>query len=433
MTRPGVRLHYRFTAPGEPPQQGAALDNPLFDLLDAVQREGSIRHAATARSLSYRHLWGALKDWEAVLGQPLLQWTKGKPARLTPFAQRLLWAERQARVRLTPHIEALRAELERVRRLAEDASTPALELWASHDLALPQLQALAAAGGGPLASPAADAAPTPDDIATGPAALHLALRFAGSVDALRALAQGRCTLAGFHVPAEACTPTAPPASAGPPANPPALADDGADDPTTAALRAGYAAALKPLLRPGHHKLIAGWRRTQGLMLRPGLAPAPRSVAEVARAGLRFVQRQPGSGTRLLVEQWLKAARLPADALAPPDAGTPAVEETHVAVAAAIARGSADAGVGLEAAARAAGLDFVPLLAEDYHLVCLRDALDGDAVQHLRALLAAPAWHAALRALPGYAPLPAAGQVLALTRALPWWRLRPRRAAGPGGG
>jgi putative molybdopterin biosynthesis protein len=48
------------------------------------------------------------------------------------------------------------------------------------------------------------------------------------------------------------------------------------------------------------------------------------------------------------------------------------------------------------------------------------------VRRLRALLAAPAWHAALRALPGYAPLHAAGQVLALTRALPWWRLRPRR-------
>ena len=50
----------------------------------------------------------------ALPGTALVLWAKGRHARLTPFAQRLLWAERQARTRLTPHVEALRSELARV-------------------------------------------------------------------------------------------------------------------------------------------------------------------------------------------------------------------------------------------------------------------------------------------------------------------------------
>ena len=61
-----------------------------------------------------------------------------------------------------------------------------------------------------------------------------------------------------------------------------------------------------------------------------------------------------------------------------------VEPSHAAVAQAVAAGGADAGLGIEAAARARGLDFVPLIAEDYHLVCLKEALDEAPVAALRA-------------------------------------------------
>jgi putative molybdopterin biosynthesis protein len=365
MRRPGVHLQYSFDDTRG--QRGAEIENPLFDLLAAVHEQGSIRHAALAAGVSYRHLWGALKRWEQVLGQPLLRWAKGQPARLTPFALRLLHAERQARVRMTPHIEALRAELEHVRAQALDERQQVLEVFASHDLALPLLRDLAAAQG-----------------------LHLGLRFAGSVDALRALAAGRCTVAGFHVPALA---------SGSPV---------------------FAAALKPLLAPGRHKLIAALRRSQGLMLRPGLSPKPATLAEVAASRLRFVNRQPGSGTRLLMDHLLAAAGLAASAI---DGYGQRHEDTHVAVAAAIAHGDADVGPGIEAAARAAGLDFVPLADEDYLLACLRDGLDSEPLQRLRSLLGGDDWAAALNSLPGYLPSPQAGQVLALTRALPWWRFR----------
>jgi putative molybdopterin biosynthesis protein len=75
----GVHLGYGFQPDG---QRGADVQNPLFDLLSAVREHGSIQHAAKAMGASYRHVWGALKHWEGVLGEALVTWTQGQPARL---------------------------------------------------------------------------------------------------------------------------------------------------------------------------------------------------------------------------------------------------------------------------------------------------------------------------------------------------------------
>jgi putative molybdopterin biosynthesis protein len=369
MKKRGIHLQYSFESDG---QRGAEVHNPLFDLLQAVEQHGSIRHAATALGASYRHVWGQLKHWEEVLGMPLVVWTQGQPARLTPFAARLLWSARRARTRPTPQIEALRAELERVLGDALDGSQPVLALFASHDLALPALRELASAQQG----------------------LHVELRFAGSIDCLHALAAGRCLVAGFHVPRL-------------PGGSPRVA-----------------AALKRLLRPGQHKLIGCMRRRQGLMVAPGNPQAIAGIADLARPGLRFVNRQSGSGTRLLMDHLLDAA-----GLAP--AAVPGylehAEDSHVAVAAAVASGLADAGPGIEAAAQQFSLGFVPLIEEDYFLVCLKGALDEPAVQRLREVLASPAWAGVLSRLAGYTPM-RGGEVLSLTQALPWWRFRTPKAA-----
>lgn len=371
----GVHLQYSFEAEG---QRGAALHNPLFDLLSAVHEHGSIQHAAKALGASYRHIWGALKRWEGVIGEPLVTWAQGQPARLTPFAERLLWAETRARTRLTPHIEALRAELERVLAEALDGSQHVLTVYASHDLALPKLR----------------------DIASQQHGLHIELRFAGSVDALQALAAGRCGVAGFHVPR--------------------LVGSGG--------RGGapvFAKAMKQLLKPGLHKLIGCERRTQGLMLHPLNPFRLRGLPDLAGSQARFINRQPGSGTRLLMdhllaEQGLEAASIRGYHEAP--------EDSHVAVAAAIASGVADVGPGIESAAQQFGLDFIPLITEDYFLVCLKDALEQPAVLTLRQALASPAWVHALSTLPGYQPAQA-GEVLSLTRALPWWNYKvPKHAS-----
>lgn len=370
MRQRGIHLQYGFQAGG---QHGAEVQNPLFDLLGAVREHGSIQHAATALGQSYRHTWGQLKHWEEVLGQKLVTWAQGQPSRLTPFADRLLWAEARARTRMTPHIEALRAELERVLAEALDGTQQVLTVHASHDMALPLLRERAAHSHG----------------------LHVELRFAGSMDALRALAEGRCLVAGFHVPA---------------------LDEGSRV---------FAAGLKPLLKPGRHKLIGCLRRTQGLMLARGNPLGLQALRDLPATGARFVQRQPGSGTRLLTDHLCQAEGIGAAAWASCAAG---VEDSHVAVAAAVASGLGDAGIGIESAARAFGLAFVPLIEEDYYLVCLADTLEHPAVLALRAALASPAWRAALAELPGYAA-EHAGEVLSLTRALPWWHFKHPKNSG----
>ena len=109
------------------------------------------------------------------------------------------------------------------------------------------------------------------------------------------------------------------------------------------------------------------------------------------------------------------------------------EETHVAVAACVASGVADAAVAVEAAALEFGLHFVPLVEENYFLACLKPNLAHAAVQRLCAVLAGAAWSDMLAKLPGYQPASSPGKVLVMTEALPWWRyVRPRMKIGAGG-
>ena len=103
-----VELSYVLTS-GRAPE--ALIRNPLMDLLAAVRAQGSISAAARAMGHSYRHVWGELKRWEKELGHCLIVWERGQPARLTEFADKLLWAERQAQARLAPQIAALHFDL----------------------------------------------------------------------------------------------------------------------------------------------------------------------------------------------------------------------------------------------------------------------------------------------------------------------------------
>ncbi|MBE7369969.1 substrate-binding domain-containing protein [Ramlibacter pallidus] len=362
-----VELSYAFAAR----KPGGWIRNALMDLLHAVQEQGSISKAAAALGLSYRHVWGELKRWEGELGQPLILWEKGQRARLSPLGEKLLWAERQAQARLAPQIEALQADLERAFAGAFDPEAQVLALFASHDEGLTLLRGFA----------------------VDQARLHLDIRFCGSVDAIAALNEGRCTLAGFH----------------------------------ACLQPGFGAetrrSYQPLLEPGRHKLIGFAQRTQGLIVAAGNPLRLGSLREAAFRGARFANRALGSGTRLLCDELL--AR---DGLGPQHLnGYDHVEPSHAAVAQAVAAGAVDAGLGIEAAAQARGLGFVPLLEEHYFLVCLKDALDAPPVAALRAQLQGDAWQHALRTLAGYVPW-RSGEVLSLTEELPWWTLPPKRKA-----
>ena len=365
-----LELHYRFGR--DVPTQPGLVRNPLLDLLHAVQDSGSISGAARQLGLSYRHVWGELKRWQAELGQDLIVWEKGQAARLSEFGSKLLWAERQAQARLAPQIEALRADLERVYAMAFDEGTHALTLYASHDDALSALRVHAAEQH----------------------RLHLDIRFVGSVDAIRALNEGRCVLAGFH------TPRAPAKGS--------LAER----------------SYKPLLKPGLHKLIGFAARTQGLMVAPGNPLGLQGLADLTRPALRFVNRALGTGTRVMLDELLADAGIAAKQIAAYDR----IEPSHAAIAQAIASGQADAGLGIEAAARARGLDFIPLVEEDYHLACLRSALEEPAVKILRDLLMSPHWQQTLLGLTGYKAAQQSGMVQSLSRTLPWWRYRDSKQA-----
>ncbi|WP_372657267.1 substrate-binding domain-containing protein [Hydrogenophaga sp.] len=351
------------------------LRNPLLDVLHEVRERGSISAAARQLGLSYRHVWGQLKDWEIDLGQNLIVWERGQAARLTPFGQRLLMAERLAQARLGPQIEGLRAELERAFAQAFESpdaqhTSEVLTLYASHDHALNELQACALGAGAPQRPGAS---------------LHLDIRFCGSVDAIRALNEGRCELAGFH--------TQPFASA----------------------RSLSARTYRPLLKLGLHKIIGFARRAQGLIVAPGNPLGLNSLADAVTTGARFVNRARGTGTRLLLDELLAQASLAPTSLR----GYEHVESSHAAVAQAVASGSADVGLGTEYAALAHGLGFVSLVQERYLLVCLKSALERPGVKDLLRLLQSAAWQQQLDALPGYAS-DHCGEVAAMKRLLPWW-------------
>ena len=375
-----LQFHYTF----ERPQPGDASDNqptssptpntirnPLLDLLHAVQSSGSISGASRMLGLSYRHVWGELKRWQDDMGHELITWDKGQASRLTEFGEKLLWAERQAQARLAPQIASLQADLERAFALAFDDNIHVLTLYASHDDALSALRGHAAEQH----------------------QLHLDVRFMGSVDAIRALNEGRCVMAGFHT---------------------------LSHPAKGSLTER---TYRPLLKPGLHKIIGFAQRRQGLMMAPCNPLGLTSVADLAQAGVRLINRAWGTGTRVLLDELLAQANIDPATLQ----GYDHEEGSHAAVAQAIAAGAADAGLGIEAAALARGLGFVPLVTENYHLVCLKSALEEPAIQSLQKVLGSPAWHERLQSLGGYAVDPSqAGEVQSLRQTLPWWNYRQRK-------
>ena len=138
-------------------------------------------------------------------------------------------------------------------------------------------------------------------------------------------------------------------------------------------------------------------RDQGLIVAPGNPLRLTGVEDLTRPGVRYVNRQRGAGTRVLLDHRLAAA-----GVAPADIDGYAREEpTHLAVAAAVAAGRADAGLGIMAAARAFGLDFVPVTREPYDLVVAADAVDGPLLAPLWALLHSDRFQAAVTDLGGY--------------------------------
>jgi putative molybdopterin biosynthesis protein len=193
----------------------------------------------------------------------------------------------------------------------------------------------------------------------------LALHPGGSLDGLRRLAAGEAMVAGTHAPD----------------------DDG-----------GYHGQLAARALEGRPIVILAWAwRRQGLVVAKGNPHDLKSVADLAHDDVRVALRQEEAGSQLLLLRMLDAAGLDRDALNAVDG--PARSESDVARA--ILEGRADAGLAIEAAARGAGLDFVPLHRERYDLVVMRRDYFEPPVQALLAFAQSKAFKTRAKNLGGY--------------------------------
>lgn len=139
------------------------------------------------------------------------------------------------------------------------------------------------------------------------------------------------------------------------------------------------------------------RRSQGLLVPRGNPVGLSGVADLGRRDLRFVNRQPGSGTRVLLDYQL--GRLGIDAAAVQ--GYDHEEFTHMAVAVAVASGLADTGLGIRSAADALGLDFIPVGDEQYDLLLLRSFYESPSGATLLEVLRSEEFKLAMQSLGGY--------------------------------
>jgi molybdate-binding protein/DNA-binding XRE family transcriptional regulator len=141
--------------------------------------------------------------------------------------------------------------------------------------------------------------------------------------------------------------------------------------------------------------FSAWR--EGLVLAPWLAGEVTGVTDLARLGLRLVNREVGAEARQVLDRELAAHSVKPDALS----GYDTRATGHLQVASAIAAGLADAGISAEPAALAYGLPFVPLADERFDLVIPRPAAESREVQSMVRVLSSPWLHTQLDSLPGY--------------------------------
>jgi len=320
-------------------RKGEAVSLPLLlQLLTAIRDDGSISRAAANAKLSYRHAWGLLRDFEREFSAPLLDKSRGRGTTLTPLAEKLIWADKRLAARLTPILESFASELEAI--LTSEPST--LRITASHGFAV--------------------------DALIRQLNLHhipVEINYRSSLEGVAALSHDECELAGFHVPV-----------------------------------GEFRHAAEPYLKwlvPGEHTLIHLACRTQGLFIAKGNPKNIQGLQDLQRADLRFVNRQTGSGTKILLELLLAKAQICTKKITDYDSA----EFTHSAVAAFVASNMADVGFGVETAARRFDLDFIPLASENYIFACKSSALKLSLLKSVSNIMQSVAFRHAVDALAGY--------------------------------
>ena len=157
------------------------------------------------------------------------------------------------------------------------------------------------------------------------------------------------------------------------------------------------AFIKKYFPKGGVKLLRCVGRQQGLMLQKGNPLGIEKFADIAQPGLRFVNRQKGSGTRILTDYLCKKEGLAPETIY----GYDREELTHTSVAAQLASGSADAGMGIYSAAQLYDLDFLPVCIEEYDLIIPDHAWESPMVRQMAATLKSQAFREKILSMSGY--------------------------------
>ena len=318
-----------------------AIDRPLRLLLE-VEKHGNLRAACTVLGVSYRSGWDMIAVLEKRLGTPVLEMTRGRGSVVTELGARLLWAVKLVHARFDPLLDSMAAEIDAQVQSALTRGRAYLKIFASHGYAVATLNAYLQQSG---------------------AAVEVSYR--GSIESLHALYRKSCDVAGFPVP-------------------------------LGELQAPVLEQIRPLLKDSY-RIVQVTTRRLGLMVGKGNPRQVWTIADLARPDVRFVNRQHGSGTRMLLDLLLTRAGLVAGQVN----GFETVELTHAAIAAYVALGKADCGIGVETAAREFGLDFVPLLSERYFFACEAAVLDDARFAALVDYLKGPDYRRCLLEHSGY--------------------------------
>jgi putative molybdopterin biosynthesis protein len=354
--RPTLDLDLVWTVGHQPKQP---IDADLFRLLGAIKHSGKLTVATAEVGLPYRQAWGLITTWSERMGTPLVAKEQGRGTKLTALGERLLWIRERINARLAPHLESAASEVEQQIGEILNERHPALCVHASHDLVLAELRDLLRTRAGP----------------------KLDVRFVGSLDGIIAMRKSQCEIAGFHLP-------------------------------EGLLGREVFLKYEPWLEPRAQRLIRFVRRAQGLIVAPGNPLGIRGLADVARTKARFINRQRGSGTHVALDKMLSDGGIDNRDIN----GYDTEEFTHLAVAAAIAGGVADVGLGIEAAARKLKMDFIPLFGEHYYLLAKRETVEREDVQNIIAVLKTECFRTILGTFPGY-EASAAGTVVTLDDAM----------------
>ena len=325
-----------------------AIDVRVLALLTAIAKHGSLRRAAVEVQLSYRHAWELLGRLESSVGHQLVQLERGRGATLTALGEQLAAGTNAIEKRLASELKGATAELNRALALKQTARYKPLRLCASHDFALGKLAEMLPRHGAP----------------------EVALRFQGSLDALLSLSHNRCDIAGFHMPGTSG-------------------------------RQALIEPYYPLLKSRALRLVHFANRRQGLIVAKRNPLKIEGLADLTRPQVRFVNRQPGSGTRLFFDTLLATHRLRPTQIN----GYRREEFTHAAVAAMIATGTADAAFGIETAAALLDLSFVPIASEQYFLAMRAATVSSPSTQAFLKALESRWFRKMVSELPGYTAPP----------------------------